>query len=289
MIMNYRAMNYLKAALILSFTFLLAPMLPASAGDPAVIVVCYPGGPVDEKDANAAMGSMLRVVERVGEWKENSLTSVFTAKAAECKKLLAEKKPNFAITSLGLYLELRGQHNLVPVVQPKIKGRSMERYRVVVQSGKFKNLDDLKGKTLGGTVLEESDFIGRIVFAGKYDPASFFVPKPSKQAIRALRALGRGELDAVLLNEQQFAGLGSLQLDHPIEAIFTSEEIPLMGIVANSKTSTPEERARFGKALEGMCADPEGKKLCDLFGVESFATVDPSVFGPMVRLWDAGN
>jgi len=261
-------------------------MVPATAGEPAVIVVCYPGGPVDERDANTAMGSMLRVVERVGKWKENSLTSLFTAKAAECKNLLAEKKPNFAITSLGLYLELRSQHNLVPVVQPKIKGRSTERYRVVVEKSKFKSLDELKGKSLGGTVLEEPDFIGKIVFAGHYDPTSFFVPKPSKQAIRALRALDRGELDAVILNEQQFGGLNSLQLDNPIEAIFTSEEIPLMGVVANSKTSTADERARFAKALEGMCTDAEGKKLCDLFGVESFISGDPAIFEPMVKLWE---
>lgn len=281
-----RNRRYLNIALTLLVAFWLAPMAPATAVEPGVIVVCYPGGPVEETDANTAMGAMLRVVERVGEWKQNSLSSLFTAKAAECKKLLAEKKPKFSITSLGLYLELRSQHNLVPVVQPKIKGRSTERYRVVVQNGKFKSLDELKGKSLGGTVLEEPDFIGKIVFAGRYDVKTDFVPKPSKQAIRALRALDRGELDGVVLNEQQFGGLNSLQLDNPIEATFTSEEIPLMGVVANSTTSTADERARFAKALESMCADTEGKKLCDLFGVESFVSVDPAVFEPMVKLWE---
>ena len=201
---------------------------------------------------------------------------------------MAEKNPKFAITSLGLYLELRTQHNLAPVVQPTIKGRTTERYRVMAPKDKYKSLDALKGLTLGGTVLEESSFIGRIVFAGKYDPASFFVLKPSNQAIRALRAVDKGELDAVILNEQQFGGLGSLKLETPLEAVFTSEEIPLMGVVANSATTTAEERARFGKALEGMCADTEGKKLCDLFGVESFANVDAAVFEPMVKLWSKG-
>lgn len=58
-----------------------------------------------------------------------------------------------------------------------------------------------------------------------------------------------------------------------------------MGLVANSATTTAEERARFGKALEGMCTDNEGKKLCELFGVESFEAVDEAVFEPMVKLW----
>lgn len=265
-----------------------APLVPAIAAEssPAPIVVCYPGGPVNENDANGAMASMLRVVERVGQWPEHSFTPLFTAKAAECRKLLAEQKPGFAITSLGLYLEQHVPHNLVPLVQPKIKGATSERYRVIVQKGRFKSLDKLKGKSLGGTVLEEPEFIGRIVFAGDYEPASFFVLKPSRQAIRALRALDSGELDAVILNEQQFAGLGSLELKNPVEAVFTSDEIPLMGLAADGKATTAEERARFAKALEGMCADAEGKKLCDLFGVEAFVPVEPAVFEPMIKLWN---
>ena len=267
---------------------ILFPIALYAAPDPEMIVVCYPGGSVNAKDANGAMSSMLRVVERVGQWQENSFNSLFTAKADECRKEMTAKNPKFAITSLGLYLELRSQHNLVPIVQPKIKGSTTERYRVMVQKDKFKSLADLKGKTLGGTVLEEPAFIGKIVFAGKYDPASFFVLKPSNQAIRALRSLDKGELDAVILNEQQYAGLASLQMKTPLEAIFTSGEIPLMGVVANSVTTTAEERARFGKALEGMCTDTEGKKLCELFGVEAFTSVDAAVFEPMVKLWTEG-
>jgi hypothetical protein len=266
------------ASLLGSFTANAVP-------NPDVIVVCYPGGAVNVKDANGAMNSMLRVVERVGEWQENSLNSLFTAKSDECRKLMAEKKPKFAITSLGLYLELRSRHSLVPVVQPKIKGRTSERYRVMVRKDKYKSLDELKGKNLGGTVLDEQAFIGKIVFGGKYDPASFFVLKKSNQAIRALRALDKGELDAVILNEQQFGALSSLHLQTPLEAVFTSEEVPLMGVVADSAKTTTEERARFGKALEEMCTDSEGKKLCDLFGVESFAAVDSAVFEPMIKLW----
>lgn len=268
---------------------LLASLAVTAAPAPEMIVVCYPGGPVNTRDAQSAMGSMLRVVERVGQWPENRFDSLFTSKIDECRKQIAEKKPKFAITSLGLYLELRNPHNLLPVVQPRIKGRTSERYRVVVQKDKYKSLDELKGKNLGGTVLAEQSFIGKIVFAGKVDPAGFFVLQPSNQAIRALRALDKGELDAVILNEQQYAGLSSLHLQTPLEVVFTSEEIPLMGVVANSTTTTEEERARFGKALEQMCTDSEGQKLCDLFGVESFNVVDAAVFEPMIKLWDEGS
>jgi len=273
-----------KICLIVIASVLIS-FVASAAPDSAVIVVCYPGGSVNVKDANEAMGSMLRVVERIGQWQENSLNSLFSTKTEDCRKQMAEQKPKFAMISLGLYLELRSEYNLVPVVQPKIKGRTSERYRVVVQKDKYKSLDELKGKSLGGTVLAEPDFVGKIVFAGKYDPADFFVLKTSNQAIRVLRALEKGELDAVILNEQQFNGLASLHLEPPVEAVFTSEEIPLIGVAANSAGTTAAERERFGKALEGMCTDAEGKKLCELFGVEAFITVDAAVFEPMVKLW----
>jgi hypothetical protein len=270
--------------LTLLFACLLSPLTAPAA--PEMLVVCYPGGPVNAKDANGAMSSMLRVVERVGQWPADSFSSRFTTKLEECRKQMSETSPKFAITSLGLYLELHARHHLVPLIQPRIKGRTSEHYRIIVQKGKFKSLEELKGKTLGGTVLEEEAFIGRIALAGKYDPAGFFVLKPANQAIRALRALDKGELDAVILNEQQYAALASLSLQNPVEVVFTSVAVPLMGVVANGARTTVEERARFAKALEGMCSDAEGKKLCELFGIDSFASVESAVFEPMVKLWD---
>jgi hypothetical protein len=281
-------MTFSRNSIVLALACWLAPLAASAVDTHAPLLVCYPGGAVNEQDAKGAMDALLRVVERVGQWPQNSFTSQFTVKADECKRLLTEQKPGFAITSLGLYLELRDRHNLIPVVQPKIHGRVSERYRVMVQQGKYKTLDELKGKSLGGTVLEEPIFIGRIVFAGKIDPAGFFDLKPTKQAIRALRSLDKGEIDAVLLNEQQYSALGSLALGHPLEAVFTSEDIPLMGLVADGKATTAEERGRFAKALEGMCADPEGKKLCEMFGVESFVATDRGVFEPVIKQWAAG-
>ncbi|MGR8935029.1 MAG: sterol transporter periplasmic substrate-binding protein BstB [Gammaproteobacteria bacterium] len=267
---------------------LLAVCAANAAPQPETIVVCYPGGSVTAQDANGAMSSMLRVAERIGRWPENSFDSLFAGTTDECRKQIAAKNPKFAIASLGLFLELHRQHSWVPVAQPRIKGRTNERYRVVVQKGKFTNLGELQGKTLGGTVLDEQAFIGKIVFAGQYDPEAFFVLKPSKQAIRALRALDKGELDAVILNQQQFDGMAALHLQTPLEAVFISEDIPLMGVVANNTAVTEEERARFSSALEGVCTDSEGKKLCELFGIESFAAVDAAVFEPMLQLWTKG-
>lgn len=277
--------NILMPSLVGLLWLAVAP--PARGAQP--ILVCYPGGPVDAAEAGNALGSMLRVVERVGQWKSGTFESAFTSRADECRKLLSERKPAFAITSLGLYLELAARHHLVPVVQPRIKGQTAERYRVMVKKGAFADLAALKGKSMGGSVLEETEFLRRIVFAGRIDPVKHFVLKPSRQALRSLRALAKGELDAVLVNQQQFDALGGLPFAKELEAVFTSEAIPLMGLVADEKATNASERERLTRALQGMCQDAEGKKLCELFGVESFEPVKPGTFDAARTLWEAGS
>lgn len=276
-----------KICLIIAFMWTI-PVAHA-AGKPDTIVVCYPGGSVNTKDANEAMGSMLRVIERIGQWRENDFDSRFASQTDECRKLMTEYEPKFAITSLGLYLELRTRHDLQPLVQPQIKGRTSERYRVLVRQGEYERLEQMHGSSLGGTVLAEPAFIDKIVFAGQYDFARSFDLKPSKLAIRTLRALDQGELDAVILNEQQYAGLSALHLRSPLEVVFTSADIPLMGVVAKGSATSKEERARFSLALQHMCSDSEGQKLCELFGVESFNPVDAAVFEPLIKLWSEGS
>lgn len=259
-----------------------------SLSEPAPVVVCYPGGPVSEDDANKAMSSMLAVVEKVGDWPAHSFSSAFSSNVEGCKSLLKEKKPAFAITSLGIFLDQRQSLHLEPVAQPKMRGLSSEQFHLVAVKGRFNSIDELKGKQVGGTVFEEAEFIRRVVFAGKLDPEKDFLLKPSKQAIRALRALDKGELDAILLNGQQFAALSSLPLTHELDSVFTSAPIPLMGLVANKEASTTEERNRFAKALSDMCNDTEGKRLCELFAIEAFVPASQNAIQPVISLWDKG-
>jgi hypothetical protein len=125
---------------------------PSSA---MTVLVCYPGGSVRAEDAKPAMDSMLRVLEETGDWPEGTITIQFTSEIKDCEKYLNENKPQFAITTLGMFLERREKLNMLPLVQPRIRGSSLDTYRIVVRQGTFKSIEELKGRTLGGSVLEE--------------------------------------------------------------------------------------------------------------------------------------
>jgi ABC-type phosphate/phosphonate transport system substrate-binding protein len=278
-----KVMSRLTVILVILFPCL-ALAQPAQP-EPLVALVCYPGGPVRARDAKPAMDSMLRVIEESGHWSPGSITAHFTSKVDECRKFMKEKDPHIMFISLGLYLESKAKHNLVPVAQPNIDGKKTDTYRILVLKDKYRTLTDLKGKTLGGTHLTEPKFLKRIVFKSQIDPQSHFKLKPSRRALRALRNLNRGKLDAVIINQQQYKSLGSLKFADQLAAVFTSDPIPLAGLVANGKKTTKDERGRLTQALSAMCSHSKGKELCEMFGVEAFVPADASAFKKIMLMW----
>lgn len=255
---------------------------------PMTVLICYAGGAVQSQDAEAATASMLRVVEESGGWSQGAMTGVFISEVRECGMRLDEQKPPFAITSLGTFLAYREKLSLIPLAQPVIDGSSTERYRIMVRKSTYTSLEALKGKTLGGVLVDETEFLKRVVLRGAVDPESFFTLKRSQRVLHCLRSVAKGELDAVIVNSQQYRALASLPFAGDLEAVFTSEEIPLVGIVANGKMTTADERSRFARALSQVCSHQEGKKLCELFGVENFVPVDSKAFQNVIDLWQAG-
>jgi hypothetical protein len=229
---------------------------------------------------------MLRVVEEIGEWPPGSMTSLFTTKIKECEKHLDEQKPQFAITTLGQFLSHREKLNLVPLAQPLINGSSSEKYRIMVRKETFTSIEKLEGKTLGGALVDEPVFFKRIILKGKVNPETFFTLKSSRRVLRSLRAMAKGNLDAVVVNSQQYRALGSLPFADELEVAFTSEEVPLVGVVANGQKTTFDERTRFTQALSKICTHQEGKQLCELFGVETFVPADTQAFQKAIDLWD---
>ena len=251
------------------------------------VLICYPGGSARSQDAESTTDIMLRVVEEIGDWPTGSMTSLFTTKIKECEKHLDEQKPQFAITTLGTFLAFREKLNLVPLVQPVISGSSTEKYRIIVRRGPFTSLEKLEGKTVGGSLGDEPVFFKRVILKSKVNPETFFTLKSSRRVLRSLRALVKGTLDAVVINSQQYRALGSLPFADELGVAFTSDEVPLVGVVANGQRTTPDERTRFTQALSKMCTHREGKQLCELFGVETFVPADTQAFQKAIDLWDA--
>ncbi len=266
----------------------LAKETPTISSNALSVLICYPGGSPMGGEVQSGVDSLIRILEDTGSWHRGTIKSFFTSEEGECRAYLDKQGPQFVIADLELFLRYREKLDFIPLVQPLIHGSSSERYRIVVKKGTYSSLESLKGKTLGGSLLGESSFLKRIIFEGKIDPTSFFVLRPSRRVLRSLRNLVKGELDAVMLNSQQYRALGALPFAAELRVVFTSAEFPLVGVVANGKKTTAEQRKRFANALTGLCEHQEGRQLCELFGVEDFVPVGMDAFKKVIYLWDAG-
>lgn len=283
-------MKWMVPLILLAF----AVLVPrgSAAGGPSdergkpSLVVCYTAGSVNVREARKATDSMLRVLETIGGWPSGHFESHFTARLKECERFLKDKKPHYLFPSLGFFLEHRGKKRLVPLAQPRVNGGSTDIWRILVRKGTYRSMEELKGKTLGGTLCNEPRFLGKVVLRDGCDPTTHFKLKPSKRALRPLRNLASGRLDAVLINDQQFRALDSLPFSKDLEPVFTSGPLPLPGLFADTTLTSEKERNRFGKAMIAFCKHPDGKSFCELFGIESFTEVKSSAFDEVQKLWD---
>ncbi len=251
------------------------------------ILICYTTGSVSSRQAKPAIETMIRVIERLGGWPQGTFLGRFTDDPRECERIASSEQPHFVIPSLGFYLRHRKDQALLPVAQPRVRGQDREVLRVLVRRGTFASLDALKGRTLGGTLLDDPDFLGRVVFKGRIAPATFFVLKPSRVALRPLRDLAAGKMDAVLVNDQQFRALAGLPFAGDLEAVFESDPIPLPGVFAVGARVSEEERRRLAHALQSFCSHADGRSFCELFGIDGFVPVEASVYDGVRALWEA--
>lgn len=270
----------------LAFVLAIGLSAQAHAAERFHVLVCYPGGGnIDARQAQPAMQKMLGVIETLGGWPSGTFGSSFTSSVDECLKLLANK-PALMIGSLGIFLEQREAHHLIPLAQPKVEGSTTEVFRLLVKKGGPSSLEALRGKTLGGPLLDEPEFLRRVVFEGKLDPRTHFKLEPTRQALRALRSLSQGKLDAVLVNAQQFRALNSLPFATDFEAVFVSRELPQVGLAADELKTSADERKRLQAALSELCADGRGKEVCEMFGVDAFVPTELVAYRSVLQLWN---
>lgn len=266
----------MRALVILSSLLAVGPAVAAPT-----LLVCYPGGPVKARQAKPAIAQMSQVLSTLAGI-EGGFEARFENTVAGCEAGVAEK-PALAILTLAGYLAHRADFE--PLAQPKVKGAATDTVSLVVKKGGPQGLDALKGKAVGGTPLAEPEFLKRVVFRGKLDPAKDFQGAASKRPLRALRKLAKGELDAVLLTRVQHDSLSALPFAGELETVWSSAPLPVVGLVAHKAGTTAAQRAALQKAALSLCGHAEGKKMCELFGLDGFQAADARTYAAAAALW----
>lgn len=261
------------AAMLLVGLCLAAAPAHGQVDDGRKFLICHTGSVTTAEEAQPYIDGFGGYLAQKLGWQDGTWEVKFENQRQDGNKALKEWAPSFAALSLGIFLEQEGAQKLAPLVLARVNGKTTNKYYVLVAKGSAKNLVDLKGKTLAGSVLDDASFLNKVIFSGKLEAATHFILKQTKRPLRAIRKVARGKLDAALVDDIQFQSLKGLPLFEKLSVIYESAEVPNLGMVYVKGRAGDDDVKKFADALVDMCRDIEGKKMCETFAVEGFERV----------------
>jgi ABC-type phosphate/phosphonate transport system substrate-binding protein len=102
----------------------------------------------------------------------------------------------------------------------------------------------------------------------------------------ALKALRSGEVDAVVLDAQEYQSLPALPFAKEFATIFTSKPITNTGIMAVGKHTDDASIKALVQATKDFCATADGKNVCTTFQITGFEPASQRDYDDMIKRWE---
>lgn len=266
-------------------TFALALSSAALAG-PRDFVVEHAGVGGTPEQAAPYLAKFLEYAEAKLGWPaKGSAAEFFPEPDAAFKTYLAEKKPGLGMVDPDQYLALRKSESLVLIGTVFGRNQSLGHLNLVVKSPAYKSLEDLAGKTVISSHLQSPKYLDKIAFAGKINAGTYFKKlEPASSMLKGVKAVDRGQADAVLLSDEEVTALKGMAYAG-LHVVWTSPALPPMPVVGFTKNSTAKDRAAFAKMLLGMCSDPQGAEVCKALDIEKFGPPAKAAYDAAVKAY----
>jgi len=267
-----------------------SPTMSGGAAGKVGVLICYLGGPDVAGEGTAMIQQLVEHLEADTGLGRGTFDGAYVNDLTSACAFLSSHPSSFILGSTGFFLANRTSSGLAPLATIRLADDGAEKYYVVVKKGRYKTLDELKGKTLSGNQLfEDPHFINAIVFAGRLDAATHFVVSPSNRPLSALRKVEKGEIDAVLLNRVQYESLTKLTTFDSYQILYASEPVVPLGFMMTDTERTRTIRDRLLTSIVRMCSTPKGKPVCGNFGIAGFDPLKPGALAELQKRYDAGS
>src|SRR5512138_1133795 len=165
---------------VLVQTALVCSAHAADRAAPVALVIVNPGGPDAGSEGNKLAAELAAHLAATAELPPSQIEAAYFNQLPAATAYLGKHKDAFVLGGLGVFLSQRRALQLVPLAQLVGKSGGDDAFTVVVRKGRYANLDELRGKTLHGSVLaDDARFVDRFVFGGKLQASEHFKCVPS--------------------------------------------------------------------------------------------------------------
>lgn len=259
-------------------------MQPAeAAGRDFIVYTTRLGG--DAETAQPYIDRFAAHLEGITGFPKGSLKGRFAPGKKEALAYITSQKPGFGVLEPSLYLELRKSHNLTALADVNGPDLNSPNLHVVVKDAAVKGLDDLKGKKVWTHLADVPVFLGQVVLDGKESPDKRFALKQVSSAMKAARAVLRGEADAAILDDEQLAAAQKMEGGAALRSVFKSATLPPVVAVMFGGNS-PEDQKQLAKSLPGLCATKGGPEICKEMHIASFTAPNPAVWSAAQKRYE---
>lgn len=179
---------------------------------------------------------------------------------------IRKEHPHFGILSLPSFLALRAPQHLEVIGRVEVSLSGGRRYHLISRSAA--DLAGCKGKALATDHADDPRFLERVVAAGQFTLDDFQL-RVTRRPLQTTRQVLDGEAACALIDDSQLAELSHLPDADGVRAVWNSQELPQMVVVALPEAPA-DERREFQANLSRLCSE-EGAAICAEVGIVSLA------------------
>ncbi|BBM84274.1 PhnD/SsuA/transferrin family substrate-binding protein [Candidatus Uabimicrobium amorphum] len=240
------------------------------------IILIKPGGPASTKQAQQTMDTFAKTLSKLAKTK---VTATYFNDESSAMKFINKNKPQLGIVSTAFYLKHYKNFNLQLQLQVYIQKQNKMNYVVAVaENSKINSLQSLRGKKVASNHLYEMDCLSHLFFRGNSNWKNHSATKSTSRPYSYVKRLFRGKMDAVILDNFQAESIQHLlnKQGKKIRIVLNSPAVPTMPVVSFGPSSS-----KVLEAMQKLQDDEQGKKLLQLFQIDSFGKVDSKAFAKL--------
>jgi ABC-type phosphate/phosphonate transport system substrate-binding protein len=266
----------MRPSALLATLLALAPSTAQAGPQDFVVYISRLGG--DTETARPYISKFAAHLEKAMGWPKGSCKGAFFADRKEALAAIKKLSPGFALLDPPLYFELRKAESLQPIAQLDGTEIVSSRMNLTVKDPALKSLEALKGKKLWTTLAESTSYLSKVVFDGKLDATKHFALKRVGHALKAIRAVLRGQADAALIDDDQLAAAKKMEGGDKLVVAYSSPSLPPLPVVVFGKVLKAADAKQLTKVVTTLCGSKDGAAVCKEMRLTRIAPVKLELF-----------
>ena len=255
-----------RTTVFVSTTVTLMLLASLALAAPKELLLCLPGFPGSQAQAQPFVDKMLRHLEAKLKWRPLSLRGIYIPDGDLAVRQLRVKQPEIALVGPSIFVGEQKKLGMKVIAKIEVNGRSEEVYSVITRKDGPSTINDLMGKKVEGAVVHNEKYVYNVLFDRQLKSGQLTL-ESQKRPLKSLRNVVRKKSDAAIVDQSVVDHLGELPFANELQVIYVTKPVPSALVVVMGQGK--KQAVKLKSMLVGMCRQPDGKQLCQTLTISA--------------------